>query len=491
VAGIAIYLTAASLCFGQEDLAAKSQNARSAMAAGRYDDAIRIYSELARAAPQNAGLRLNRGLALHSAGRYREAISEFDCALKLQPGMMQAKFLTGLAYQKLGEPEHAAGPLGDVVRIDPANQIARFELADALLATGRFRESIAHFRQLTERDPSDPKYWQGLGLSYLGMARRSFESLEKIAPDSAYFYALLAISRDQQRQDRGAFALYRKALDRKALRGVNAALAGIYQRTGHSDWAAIAQQNENALPAADCKASPSECAFFSGDYETAIGFTDSAPNLYWKNRSYSELARAALSRLAALPPSPQVHELMAAAYRAQARHSEAVSELREALKLAPSDLRLRSLLATELWLSRDFDAARPMLEESLTKQPNDSELNYQLGDLLLQQQEPEKALPHLERAVSLASNLLAAQASLGRALMACGRPADAISHFQAALPSDSDGSLHFQLSRAAERAGKPALAQEALRQFQKISSENAARKQLIEKEQDITAPGPR
>jgi tetratricopeptide (TPR) repeat protein len=484
-------LVAAALCFGQEDLQEKSQRARGAMTAGRYNDAIRLYSELVQAAPQNPGLLLNLGIAFHSAGRYREAITEFDCALKLQPDMMQAKFLTGLAYQKLGEPARAIGPLGNAVHADPSNQIARLELADALLATGRFRESAMHFQKLTELDPAEPKSWQGLGFSYLSLARRCFESLEKTAPDSAYFYALLANSRDQQQQDRGAFALYRKALERDPnLRGVNAALAGIYQRTGHPDWAAIMEQREQALPPIDCAASPSGCAYLEGRYEQVIASSDSPENLYWKNRSYSELARSSLGRLAALPPSPQAHELMAAAYRAQGQHSEAARELRDGLKLDPASSRLRALLATELWLARDFDAARPALEELLAKDPNDFELSYELGDLLLQQQEPAKALPPLERAVSLKPDLFAAQASLGRALVESGRPGEAIPHFQAALPVDNDGSLYFQLSRAAEHAGKPALAKEALRQFQATSKASAARKKL-EQEQEITAPGQR
>lgn len=487
----AIFLITAALCFGQEDVAAKSHRARQAMLDRHYDEAIRLYSELLQAAPENPGLLLNLGLALHSAGRYREAIDKFDGALKLQPNLPQAKFLIGMAYQKLGEPAHAIGPLADALRADPSNQIARFELADALLATGRFRESAPHFQKLTELNPADPKSWQGLGFSYLGLARRSFESLEKTAPDSAYLYVLLAHSRDQLQQNRSAFALYQKALERAPnLHGVHTALAGIYRRTGHADWAAIEDQREQSLPAANCAAASSECAFLAGRYDQVIAASDSAPNLYWKNRSYSELARSALGRLAALPPSPQVHELMAESYRAQGQHAEALQELREALKLDPSSPRLKALIATELWLARDFDAARPALEERLAADPNDAELSYELGDLLLQQQEPEKALPRLERAISLKPDLLAAHAALARALVECGRPADAIPHFQAALPIDSDGSLHFQLSRAAGRAGKPALAKEALSQFQAISESNAARKALAN-EQDITAPGPR
>src|SRR5260370_34765353 len=56
----------AALAFGQDDLAGKSQRARQAMTDARYEEAARLYSELIDKLPQNAGLRMNLGLALHS-----------------------------------------------------------------------------------------------------------------------------------------------------------------------------------------------------------------------------------------------------------------------------------------------------------------------------------------------------------------------------------------------------------------------------------------
>jgi hypothetical protein len=58
-------------------------------------------------------------------------------------------------------------------------------------------------------------------------------------------------------------------------------------------------------------------AFLGGRYDQVIGLSDTPQNLYWKNRSYSELARGALARLGQLPPAPQVHELVAEAFPEQ------------------------------------------------------------------------------------------------------------------------------------------------------------------------------
>jgi hypothetical protein len=55
----------------QDDAVNKSQRAKQAMVDRRFDEAVRLYSELSRAMPQNAGMRFNLAIALHSAGRYR------------------------------------------------------------------------------------------------------------------------------------------------------------------------------------------------------------------------------------------------------------------------------------------------------------------------------------------------------------------------------------------------------------------------------------
>jgi tetratricopeptide (TPR) repeat protein len=480
-------LVCASL-FGQNSLQAKAQQARQRMIEGRYDEAVRLYADLVRELPNNPGMLLNLGIAQQSAGQYPNAIASLSAALKLDPSLTNAKLMLGLVYQKLGEPGKAVRPLSAVVAEEPGNQITRWELANAQLAANGFQDAAQQFQRLTKIDPTNPRYWQGLGFSYLGLAKRSFAALEKVAPDSPYVYALLARSQDERQQGRSAFTLYRKALqEHPDFPGVHVALAEIYLRTGHPQWAAIEEQRERTLPAADCSSVPVQCAFQNRDYEKVLQSPDTPQNLYWKDRTYSEMARDALAHLDQLPPSPQVYELMAEAFRLQGEHTEAADELRKALKLDPASLDLRTELATELWLGRDWAAAGPALERLLATAPNSAELNYELGDTLLQQQEAGKALPLLEKAVRLKPDLLEAEASLARALVDCGRPATAIPRFQAALPLDRDGHIHFELYRAAQQAGKLALAKEALRQFQIMSHASAARNKLTNKE-EITAP---
>jgi tetratricopeptide (TPR) repeat protein len=474
---------------GQDDAVLKSQRAKKAMLDRRFDEAVQLYSELSRSMPQNPGMRFNLGMALHSAGRYREAIECFDAVLKMQPGLTAARIFTGVAYLKLGDPARAIPPLNKAVAAEPENRIARLELADALLSTSRFDQAAGHFRKLAEIDAREPKAWQGLGLSYLGLARESLVRLETRAPDSAFVPALLARSRAEQQQYGSAFSLYKDALARERnLRGAHAALAEIYRHTGHADWALVEERRERELPPPDCSAASAECAFIKGRYHDAIQAADTPRALYWKALSYSELAAQSFAKLAELPPSAQIHELMAEAHRIDGKYAQAAKELRAALQLDPASVRLKMLLAEVLYLQRDYEAARPLFEELLASDPNSAKLSFELGDLLLQQAEPEKALAWLERAVKIDRNLLSAQDSLGRAYLRTGDARKAIDHLKAALPTDQDGSIHFQLSRAYERAGNAPMARDALAKFQAMSRASAAKRKALDAERQITAP---
>ncbi len=427
------------------------------MSAGRFEEAATLYRQLNLALPGNAGLLTNLGLALHSAGKHGEALVPLRAALKLDPNSEPAHIFLGLAHLKLGEPAKAIDPLTRALMADPANKIVLLELGDALLSAGRAEEAAIHFRKLTGLDPKHPKAWQGLGLSHLAISRRAFETLEKTMPDSPYWYVLLADSKAEQGQYRTAFYLYKKALEASpSIAGVHAALAGIYRKTEHGDWAAIEDQREK---------------------ESRPG---RPPNVFLKAKRHGKLALDAFGHLAALPPTPEIHELMAYALRIQKRHKESAEEFGRALELDPGNRRLKEELARSLWLYRDYDAARPLLERL--------NLSFELGDTLLQLQQPESAIPHLETAVKRAPASLEPHASLARAYVRVNRHADAVEHLKIALPSDGDGSLHFQLSRAYERMGRVVEAAQARAKYEAIAARDQARRLALDQERQITAP---
>ena len=205
---------------------------------------------------------------------------------------------------------------------------------------------------------------------------------------------------------------------------------------------------------------------------------------YWQARHYNDLALQAFSRLAELPPSLQLHELLADIHRNHHQYLEAVKDWRAALKLAPGNPQIERELATSLYLAQDYKAAAPALEKLLKREPRAPDLHFFVGDTLLQLDQVENAIRYLEKALTYDPKLLPAHASLGLALARAGKRDQAIPHLKAALKLDQDGSLHYQLSRAYHSTGQLELAKTTLAEYEQIE----AQKRDLEKEIQISAP---
>ena len=475
-----------------ESLALKSQQAKQLMAEGRFGDAIPLYRELNQAVPNNPGLKLNLGMALHMAGKKREAIPELEAAVKLKPDLAPAWLFLGTARLQLGETTAAIKAFKTVLSLQPEDREASQMLAEALSSLGRIQEAAEQYQRLAEVYPESPQVWYGLGRSYESLSGQAFEKLQETAPQSSYSLALLGEMRLRDQQFSSAFYLYRRALEEKpALRGLHKALAEIYRQTGHPDWAETEKKKASQDPLPDCVIQTLECHFiasrFSGLIAAAKG-SNIPESAYWRSRAYNELALQAFTQLGQLPPSAELHELKAHIYNSQKRYAEGAGEWREALKLSPADVEIQKQLAISLKLGEDYTTALPLFQELLRQQPGSSELNYLTGDTLLALQRTEEAIPLLKRAVLHDPKSLVAHKSLARADLAAGKATEAIPHLKLALPTDEDGSLHFQLAQAYRASGKPELAKKTLAEYQAIQNSATAAREAAKRETEISAP---
>jgi predicted Zn-dependent protease len=488
---LAFLLLSGSLLAQAPDLARKSHHAKELLEAGKAEEAIPIYRELAHALPNNPGLMMNLGLALDMAGHKREAAQQYESVLKVDPHHLPALLLLGTAYVELEEPAKAVRPLEEVLRAQPDNSDAREVIGEALFALGRPEEAAKHFRVLAAGGGS-AKVWYGLGLCYERLAQSNFEELEKVALGSPYWLELVAESRLKLNQYNGAFFFYRQALEKMpSLRGVHAALADIYTRTNHPDWAAVEEEREHAMPPPDCGTQKLECDFRQGMYLALVassGDLKTPEAYYWRTRAFNQLALDSFSRLGRLPPSAEMHELMAKIESSRRQYVESARHWQEALKLSPGQPHLQEGLAIALYQSGDLQGARAIFEDLLKRQPDSAGLNYMMGDTLLNAQKPQEAVAYLKKAVTLMPGLVAAHGSLARAYLALGEADEAIPHLKAALPIDTDGSLHYQLGRAYQAHGEMELAREMLRKYREIHQAQEAENKAVEKEVEITAP---
>ena len=481
-----------SVCAQSSDLAEKSRRAKDLMAAQQFDQAVPIYRDLVRALPNNPGLVMNLGLALNYSGHKREALAEFEKALKLDPSNRLALSFLGTTYLGLGDPAKALPPLEKLSKLDPENLEAGKALADARLALKKFAPAAEVFEKLSRDDPGNPKVWYGLGLAYDGLAQQSFDKLANVAPGSAYWLFLVAESRLDTQQRFAAFYLFRQAQGKMpSLRSIHAQVAEIYRATGHADWAAIEDEKERQLPAPDCLREKLECDFRAEKYRELVAEArgqTTPESYYWLTRSYSALAREAYAHLAKLPSSAPSEELMAKIEFKRRQYVEAVKHWQAALQLSPADGYIKEQLAIAVLETSDLARAHELFQDLLDSDPESPELNYFVGDILLKSQKPTEAMPFLQKAVHGAPALLPAHASLARAYLALGQADKAIPHLKAALPVDEDGSLHYELGRAYQAHGQPALARQMLKQYQEIHSKQEMEKKSLSQEIQITAP---
>jgi predicted Zn-dependent protease len=494
LAALALIGAAAEARASAEDLAAKAERGKEAMAAGRFDEAAALYGEITRALPNEPGMRLNLGMALFMASRPREAVPHLEAALKLRPDLLPASLFLGAARLELGQPARAVEPLQKVVAAQPDNEEARRRLADAFWALERFEPAVEHYRALAEHSPQDPRSWYGLGQSYEGLARGALERLQRSAPESDYVDRLVADTMAAEGRLANAFRLYREALQKRPdLAEAHDALARIYDETGHGDWAAVERERARAIPPRACRTPTLECDFGAKRYASVLASARSAgtpEGLYWTSRAARELASEAFARLQQLPPSPEATLRHTQVLRARKRTlgRDAVDDLRKAMEAWPEDLRLRRELATMLFVAGDAEGARPILEDLHRREPESSEVALVLGETWLKLQQPAKAVPLLEDVVRRRPGMLPAQAALGRAYVELGAIEKAVSPLQAALESDTDGSLHYQLARAYRAAGRAEEASRALARFQELRKSAEAEAQSLREEFQITPP---
>jgi predicted Zn-dependent protease len=490
---IAVSVLLTSSLFAQSpDLAEKSHHAKDLMAAQQFEQAVPIYRGLVRALPGNPGMLMNLGLALDYSGHKREALAEFEKVLKLEPSNELALLFLGTTYLDLGEAARALPPLEKLTKAEPENREAQEALAEARLALKRFGPAAQGLEELSRYDSANPKVWYGLGLAYDGLAQKSFDKLANLARGSAYWLDLVAESRLDTQQLFSAFYLYRQAQEKlPSLRGVHAAVAEIYRKTGHPDWAAIEEDRERQLPAPHCANEELACDFQSGKYHELISAAEqqATPESYfWLTHAYNHLARDAYEQLAQLPSSAPAEELMAKMEFKRRQYVEAVQHWRAALQFSPADTYIKEQLAISLLETSDLVRARELFQELLESRPESSELNYYFGEILLKSQKPGEALPFLHKAVQHEPGLLPAHAALAHTYLALGQADKAIPHLKAALAIDEDGSLHYQLGRAYQAHGQLALARQTLKQYQEIHSKQEAEKQSLNQEMQITPP---
>ena len=488
-----LLLFAFAVLHAQSDSPAETAAAaRRAMAEGRFAQAADLYGKLYPLAPDDLGMLVNLGMARSLAGRHAEAVEPLSRAAAKDASAFPAQLFLGGSHFHLGNFAQAAAALEAAARLNPAHAPARRMAGAAYLELERPADALPHLGKLTALEPDDPDAWAALSKACAALARQAFARLEAAAPESAWMLRLVGDIRFGAEQYPSAFYLYRRALERKpGWRGLHAAIAEIYRRTGRADWAEAEQAREPPSAGIDCKAERFECLFAAGkldELRRAAAGLDAAEGWYWTAQAGNLLAERAFAALEKMPPSAAVHIARAEVYKDMRRFDAAADEWAAALALQPADADLAAELAGALYQARRFDEAEGRIRALLQEFPREAEWPFMLGDILLSRGQAAEAAPLLAQAVSLDSGLLPAHRALGRAYMQAGRDADAVPHLKKALPLDDDGSLLYQLAQAYRASGDRASAAPLLERYQRMQAAQRSAAEEFRGDIRITAP---
>jgi predicted Zn-dependent protease len=459
-----------------DPIAARAAEGAAAMRAGRFDTAATIYAELTTARPGDAGLLMNLGMARYLAGHPDQALAPLQKSVALNPSFAPASLFLGASLLDLGRAQEAVPLLERAIAAMPQNAQARELLARGYLGTSQFTKAAQQYGIVTTAQANNPKAWDGLVRSYEGISETALAELQRQTPNSPLIELIVADVAVSQEKYPAALAIYRRVMEgTPPVGGLHEAVAEIYERAGKPQWAAQERRAIKPRSQAECARHAAECDFLAGKFRESLaaGVQSTTPaGRYWTIRASNRLATEAVARLESLPPSVELHLIRAELAESSGRKTEAVAEVRAALKLSPGSPVIERALAEALVQAHDTDEAVPLLER-LTRERPDAALLFMYGDALMQGQQVERAIPILERAAAAKDAPAAAHAALGRAYMQVGRYGDALPHLAIGVKDDQDGDTHLQLARAFQALGRPADAQKAMAEYQRLHQRSA------------------
>jgi tetratricopeptide (TPR) repeat protein len=199
------------------DLDRYSDQARQALAAKNWAEAVQALENLARLAPEVAEVQANLGLARYFEGRPAGALTAFERARKLNPSLPQVEVMIGLCEADLGRYREAIvllAPAFDHPPDDETGRLIGLHLERSYAELKQFDKALAAGEELVRRYPKDPEILYQVSRLHADRSFALMSDLVRNAPDSAWtHYANAQVQESLDRFD-AAEQEYRNALQR-------------------------------------------------------------------------------------------------------------------------------------------------------------------------------------------------------------------------------------------------------------------------------------
>jgi tetratricopeptide (TPR) repeat protein len=318
------------------DVEQLSEQAQQALEAHHWPDASRALEQLAKLAPAVPEVHANLGLAYYFQGRSSEALASFERALHLNPQMPQAVIMSGICQAELGRDEAAIAILDPAFRSPSQDvEIGRLiglHLARSYAAVKQFDKASAIGEELLRRYPNDPEILFQVSRLHADRSTELMSDLVRAAPHSAWVhFANAQVQESLERYD-AAIQEYQNVL------AAEPSMPGVHYRLGRVML--LAPRSPESIQKAR-KAFEEELAISPRNADAAYELGE-----ILREQEKYEAARDYFSR--AVREHPEFVEARIGLGRTllkQGRAADAVTHLREATRLDPSNQVPHFLLA--------------------------------------------------------------------------------------------------------------------------------------------------
>jgi tetratricopeptide (TPR) repeat protein len=327
----------------------------------------------------------------------------------------------------------------------------------------------------------------------LDVAAAGFSAIIKQSPSFAEAYFNLGLVREEQNKFDESIGSFQKALALKPkLHGASLFLGISEFRLNHLDAAAVAVKKETDSYPKDAPAwmwlgvvrlaqeRPEEAALA---LDKAAQLNPDDPDiLYHRGRAHLLVSNASYAKMFKLDSkSWRVHRVLAQANAEADRHSEAIIEYEEAIKLAPTQPGLHEELGSEYRSANKIPEAEAAFLSELEIDPNNVLARYKLGAIEVEKGDGAKGKELIEAAQREKPNLIHLDYNLGRAEMLLGNAAAAASHLERAVKTDADPQVAeqawYQLGTAYRRLHRTEEARIAMAKYQELKDQEAHKAQ--------------
>jgi tetratricopeptide (TPR) repeat protein len=357
--------------------------------AGRTEEGLALYEQLATEQPNNPWFPFRRGCLLAEVARFRECERAFREAIRAKPNFARAHFGLGFALFAQGRAREAETAYRETLRHSPGLSGAHLNLALALAHQGRFQDAEATLRDALRYDPNQFRTY--LNLCAVCARQMRFREAEaaareaiRLKPDSSTGHSHLAGALGNQGRFREAEAEARVAVrlgpdDAEAHHNLASALAmqGRFAEA-EAEFRQVLQLDPTAP----------DCRLDFGVTLSRLGRVQEAESVF----------REAL-RLK--PDYPPAHTRLGEFLAGQRRFAEAETCFREALRLGPDHAEAHLGLGNALFGQNRFTSAETSFRETVRLQPNNPVSWIRLGSALINVGQLEEAEQAFRQALRL------------------------------------------------------------------------------------------